>query len=51
MKIINPALWKQLQDINNKIKDIEPPMLIVMVGLPAAANHLSQNSSQKLMMI
>ena len=36
MKIINPALWKQLQDINNTIRAIKSPLLIVMVGLPGS---------------
>ena len=36
MKIINPALWKQLQDINDTIRAIKSPLLIVMVGLPGS---------------
>jgi predicted kinase len=36
MKIINPALWKQLQDINDTIRAVKSPLLIVMVGLPGS---------------
>jgi predicted kinase len=36
MKIINPALWKQLQDINDMIRAVKSPLLIVMVGLPGS---------------
>ena len=36
MKIINPALWKQLQDINDKIRAIKGPLLIVLVGVPGS---------------
>jgi len=36
MKIINPAFWKQLQDINDTVRAIKSPLLIVMVGLPGS---------------
>lgn len=36
MKIINPALWKQLQDINDTIRAVKSPLLIVMIGLPGS---------------
>lgn len=36
MKIINFALWKQLQDINDIIRAVKSPMLIVMVGVPGS---------------
>ena len=36
MNIINPAFWKQLQNINNAVRAIKGPLLIVMVGLPGS---------------
>ena len=36
MNIVNPAFWKQLQDINDTIRAIKSPLLIVMVGLPGS---------------
>lgn len=36
MNIVNPALWKQLQDINDTIRAVKSPLLIVMVGLPGS---------------
>ena len=36
MKIINPALWKQLQDINDTIRAVKSPLLIVLVGVPGS---------------
>lgn len=36
MKIINPALWKQLQDINDTVRAIKGSLLIVLVGVPGS---------------
>lgn len=36
MNIVNPAFWKQLQDINDTIRAVKSPLLIVMVGLPGS---------------
>lgn len=36
MKITNPALWKQLQDINDTIRAVKSPLLIVLVGVPGS---------------
>ena len=36
MNIVNPALWKQLQDINDTIRAVQGPLLIVLVGVPGS---------------
>lgn len=36
MNIVNPAFWKQVQDINDKVRAIKDPLLIVLVGVPGS---------------
>ena len=36
MNIVNPAFWKQIQDINDTVRAIKGPLLIVLVGVPGS---------------